>query len=195
MKIVDLSQENMNFQKTDMRSDKSCGEDDPPDLSSTPQLVPAPQFVIDVIRKSKQWTTREEAQVRAAAQSAFQHSACQHISASSSEMSPPEMVIVLADGAFIQTLNARFRGIDRPTNVLAFPADESFLLGDVFLARDVLLREAEEQNISPYAHLAHLAAHGTLHLLGFDHDDDQKAEIMESLEAAILAKLDFEKSC
>ena len=99
-----------------------------------------------------------------------------------------EMAIVLADDVFVQDLNARFRGVDRPTNVLAFSA-QAPELGDVIIARDTLYREAEEKNITAHAHLAHLTVHGTLHLLGFDHEEDQNALIMEELEISILAKL------
>ena len=169
----------MNFQQTKTREDRVLGDEDPPDLLADLSPVHAARFTIDVIRKDHRWTAGEEAQVRRAAESALEAAA--HETAS-------EMAIVLADDALVQTLNARFRGVDRPTNVLAFRAGAPEL-GDVIIARDTLYREAGDKNITAHAHLAHLIVHGTLHLLGFDHDDDQNANIMEELEISILAKL------
>lgn len=102
-----------------------------------------------------------------------------------------EMTIVLADDVFIQELNLRYRKQDKPTNVLSFPHDniESLIpnhvniLGDIVISFEALEREAP-QNLSH--HLSHLVVHGCLHLLGYDHEDDQHAEKMERLEAKIL---------
>ncbi len=176
----------MNFQKTEMREESILSDDEPPNLSRSEPPSP-PQLTIDVIRKDARWTQREEAQVRQAAQRAFARAFDDAVSESADSC---EMALVLADDAFVQDLNARFRDVNRPTNVLAFPAAAP-LLGDVIIARDILYREAEDKRISIHAHLAHLTVHGTLHLLGFDHDDDQNADKMESLEIAILAELDI----
>jgi probable rRNA maturation factor len=105
-----------------------------------------------------------------------------------------EIGIVLADDARIQSLNKSFRGTDKATNVLAFPApkqhgDGPRPLGDIVLAYETLAREAEAEGKTAEHHLAHLAVHGTLHLLGFDHIEDKDAEAMEARERAILAKL------
>jgi probable rRNA maturation factor len=105
-----------------------------------------------------------------------------------------EIGIALADDARMRSLNKSFRGTDKATNVLAFPApklrgDGSRPLGDIVLAYETLAREAENEGKSAEHHLMHLAVHGTLHLLGFDHDDEVDAEMMEARERAILATL------
>jgi len=96
----------------------------------------------------------------------------------------------------VQTLNREFRDKDKPTNVLSFPfevpeflQDEEPTLGDIIIAMPVIEDEAKEQQKTVADHLAHMTIHGTLHLLGFDHIDDEEAEEMESLEIQILAKL------
>lgn len=109
-----------------------------------------------------------------------------------------ELAIILIDDAEQRRLNRDWRGIDRPTNVLAFPAwepgcptpaDGPLLLGDVTLALETVEREAGEQGKSPADHFSHLIVHGVLHLLGYDHRTDAEAEVMEALETSILASL------
>jgi len=109
-----------------------------------------------------------------------------------------ELAISLADDAVQQGLNRDWRGIDRPTNVLAFPAWEPgteippgapLLLGDVVLAFETVAREADEQGKPLSDHLSHLIVHGVLHLLGYDHATEAEAVAMESLETSILASL------
>jgi probable rRNA maturation factor len=105
-----------------------------------------------------------------------------------------EAGITLTDDAHMRALNRTWRGIDRPTNVLSFPAPAAQdagprLLGDVVIAGETLLREAAEQRIAPRDHLAHLVVHGLLHLLGHDHENERDAETMEDLERTILARL------
>ncbi|MGI9291103.1 MAG: rRNA maturation RNase YbeY [Gammaproteobacteria bacterium] len=98
-------------------------------------------------------------------------------------------------------LNQRYRGQAKPTNVLAFPAGQPVIdmpegeeaeLGDLVVCLEVASREATEQQKKLGAHLAHLAVHGTLHLIGYDHQDDVQAEEMESLEKQVLANLGFD---
>jgi probable rRNA maturation factor len=108
-----------------------------------------------------------------------------------------ELAIVLTDDAAIRQLNSRWRGRDNPTNVLSFPAHGSASpgsgprpLGDVVIAYETMAREAQEQGLPFKHHLTHLAVHGFLHLLGYDHESDQEAETMERLERDILARLD-----
>ena len=116
-----------------------------------------------------------------------------------------DISIVLTNDDNIQEINAEYRNKDKPTNVLSFPQlspDESDLtalekldflpIGDVILARETILREADEQNKSVDAHIAHMIVHGVLHLLGYDHIDDSDAERMESLEGLILNGLGFD---
>lgn len=97
-----------------------------------------------------------------------------------------------------RSLNRHYRGKDYATNVLSFPAElpEGLpegvhlpLLGDLVLCAPVVAREAAEQDKALNAHYAHLTVHGVLHLLGWDHEDDQEAEAMEQLEREILAEL------
>jgi probable rRNA maturation factor len=113
---------------------------------------------------------------------------------SASPTAPPQgehLVILLTDDASVQDLNARFRSKDKPTNVLSFPAaaNPEGHLGDVALAFGVCAREAAAQDKSLAHHLQHLATHGVLHLLGYDHMSDDEAEAMESLERFVMAGL------
>ncbi|MDK9695888.1 MAG: rRNA maturation RNase YbeY [Siculibacillus sp.] len=106
-----------------------------------------------------------------------------------------ELSLVLTDDARIRVLNRDWRGFDKPTNVLSFPAadadaeDPGPLLGDVIVAHETMAREAEEEGRSLDDHVAHLLVHGLLHLFGFDHEDEAEAEEMEALETEILARL------
>jgi probable rRNA maturation factor len=101
------------------------------------------------------------------------------------------LTVLLADDAELQALNSRFRGKDAPTNVLSFPSvgGEAGQLGDIALALGVCLREATEQGKPLAHHLQHLTAHGVLHLLGYDHESEAEAEVMEAKERDILAAL------
>jgi probable rRNA maturation factor len=101
------------------------------------------------------------------------------------------VALLLTDDAAVEALNARFRGQQKPTNVLSFPApaNPERFLGDVALAHGVCAREAREQGKPLGHHLQHLVAHGVLHLLGYDHIGDAEASEMEDLERAILAGL------
>ena len=104
-----------------------------------------------------------------------------------------EVSLLLAGDAEVQALNARWRGQDKPTNVLSFPAAgrvaESRALGDIALAFETLVREAEASGVPLADHYRHLVAHGFLHLIGYDHGTDEEAERMEALEKRILARL------
>ncbi|WP_309109550.1 rRNA maturation RNase YbeY [Pseudomonas sp. Q2-TVG4-2] len=106
-----------------------------------------------------------------------------------------ELTIRLVDEAEGRELNRTWRQKDYATNVLSFPADvpdellDIPLLGDLVICVPVVEREAAEQGKAPQAHWAHLVIHGCLHLLGYDHIDDDEAEEMESLERQLLAEL------
>jgi probable rRNA maturation factor len=102
-----------------------------------------------------------------------------------------DVVVLLADDAAVQALNAGYRGKPKPTNVLSFPAAESAAphLGDLILAYGVCAAEADAQGKSLADHLSHLTVHGVLHLLGRDHEDEAEAEEMEAEERDILASL------
>ena len=102
-----------------------------------------------------------------------------------------EVTILLGDDEKLRDLNAQFRGKNKPTNVLSFPALENNEnhLGDVAIAFGVTAREAKEAGKSFAHHATHLAVHGVLHLLGYDHENARDARKMEHLEIEILAAL------
>jgi len=103
-----------------------------------------------------------------------------------------EFSILLTDDHHIQQLNRDFRNIDKPTNVLSFPAEDDDggeYLGDIAIAYETMKREAIEQEKSFKDHLIHMVLHGLLHLQGYDHETDADAEEMESLEIKILADI------
>ncbi|MET0183454.1 MAG: rRNA maturation RNase YbeY [Caulobacterales bacterium] len=98
--------------------------------------------------------------------------------------------LLLGDDGAVAALNRDFRGKDRPTNVLSFPAaGQSDSWGDIALAAETVAREAQAQGKTFENHTSHLLIHGFLHLLGYDHEIDEEAEQMEARERAILAKL------
>jgi probable rRNA maturation factor len=112
------------------------------------------------------------------------------------QKSEGEICIRLVTPEESRELNHDYRGKDQPTNVLSFPFDVPpgipvTLLGDLVICAEVVAREAEEQHKSLLDHWAHMVVHGTLHLLGFDHINDDEAEAMEALERALLARLDI----
>jgi probable rRNA maturation factor len=110
-----------------------------------------------------------------------------------------ELAVMLTDDAGIRTLNLNWRGIDKPTNVLSFPAlqpptgrepdDAPRMLGDIAIAYETTRGEADQEQKPFSHHLSHLAVHGFLHLVGYDHERDGEAEVMESLERDVLAQL------
>ena len=113
-----------------------------------------------------------------------------------------ELGVRLTSDEQVRALNAEWRGKDKPTNVLSFPMAEpdefdddaspdgrELMLGDIVLARGVCVAEAADKAISIEAHASHLLVHGTLHLLGYDHHDDEAASYMEAREVRALARL------
>ena len=116
-----------------------------------------------------------------------------------------EISFLFSDDTHIQILNKEYRGKNQPTNVLSFPQtelstqnlqetllfQEPLLLGDIALAEETIKREATEQNKPFRNHLIHLIVHGVLHLVGYDHIEEDEAELMESLEIEILKKFDI----
>lgn len=89
----------------------------------------------------------------------------------------------------MRELNHQFRGVDKPTNVLAFPANDINYLGDIAISLETVMREAKAQSKEYEHHLAHMVVHGVLHLLGHDHEDDADADAMEALEIRILGSI------
>ncbi|AVP85628.1 rRNA maturation RNase YbeY [Aeromonas hydrophila] len=107
-----------------------------------------------------------------------------------------EVTVRIVDEAESNELNLTYRGKDKPTNVLSFPFEappglELPLLGDLVICRQVVEREAAEQGKPLMAHWAHMVVHGSLHLLGYDHIEDDEAEEMEALERDIMQELGF----
>lgn len=107
-----------------------------------------------------------------------------------------EVTIRIVDEEESHHLNLTYRGKDKPTNVLSFPFEappevELSLLGDLIICRQVVEQEAIEQQKSAEEHWAHMVVHGCLHLLGYDHIEDEEAEEMEGLETEILAELGY----
>lgn len=99
--------------------------------------------------------------------------------------------VLLTNDNHIHEINKKFRGVDKPTNVLAFPYEDfpDGTIGDIILALETIKREAEIEQISFKQHTAHMLIHGVLHLLGYMHDDDDEAEVMESLEKQVIHNL------
>jgi probable rRNA maturation factor len=148
--------------------------------------VPAPLH-IEISRNSEGWPDALDARAEQAVREALKQSKAKIAGAS-------ELSIVLTDDEEQQGLNRDWRGIDKTTNVLSFPQIEPFgpvsgLLGDIILARETLEREATDQGVSFDDHFTHLVVHGFLHILGYDHMDDDEALAMEGLETQILASL------
>ncbi len=144
---------------------------------------------IDIVRESPLW--QEQPDIDALLRRAIAEAAADV------STKDAELAIVLTDDSRIRALNRVWRGLDKPTNVLSFPAKERggdetpALLGDIVISYETTAREAEAQGTPFLHHLAHLTVHGFLHLRGYDHEADDEAEIMERLERAILARLDI----
>lgn len=107
-----------------------------------------------------------------------------------------EVTIRVVDIHESHELNMTYRGMDKPTNVLSFPFEappgmEMPLLGDLIICRQVVEKEAKEQEKTLLAHWAHMVIHGSLHLLGYDHIVDEEAEEMESIETEIMQGLGY----
>lgn len=140
-----------------------------------------------------------EPTVEAAALAAFQAAIARLSGMDAATLVPPvEISIRLADDAEVRTLNRDFRGKDAPTNVLSFEGDdpaaprlpgEPLLLGDIVVALETTRAEAAALGRTTGAHLAHLVVHGVLHLLGYDHEDDAEAAVMEGLETLVMIGL------
>lgn len=109
---------------------------------------------------------------------------------------PVELTIRIVEAAESQDLNNTYRQKDKPTNVLSFPFESPEgvplqLLGDLVICAPIVRQEAKEQQKTLLSHWAHMVIHGSLHLLGFDHIEEEEAEEMEALETRIMANLGF----
>jgi probable rRNA maturation factor len=154
-------------------------------MSARADMLPAP-VLLDIMVEASVWLGQADAEatVRRAI-----------MTTSNESRIGGEVCVVLTNDAAIQELNRTWRGIDKPTNVLSFPAGspvrdaDSPTLGDIVIAYDTTEREALAEGKPFLHHLSHLAVHGFLHLLGYDHQEDGPAEEMERREAEILAQL------
>ncbi|MCW5722475.1 MAG: rRNA maturation RNase YbeY [Devosia sp.] len=150
-------------------------------------MPPTPPLEIAVIRNAEDWPDHFDALAEKAVLAAL-------AGAKAKLKGAAEISVLLTDDAEQRDLNAQWRGKDAATNVLSFPQIEPFgpvagLLGDITLARETLVREAEEQGKSLEDHFTHLVVHGFLHILGYDHLEEAEALHMEGLETQILAGL------
>lgn len=163
---------------------------DSPSRSRAPQGADPSWLSVDVVFEDEGW--QDQAQIEALI--------CQAATALSTHEPLPRTgrsvaCIALSSDAHVQMLNASFRGKDKPTNVLSFPAPAApqpqpvTNLGDIVIARETVEHEAADKAIPFADHLRHLTIHGLLHLLGYDHETDDDAEIMEGLERDILRRL------
>ena len=141
---------------------------------------------VEILTESPLWDT--EAQAAATVRRAL-------AAAAAATLTAGEVAVVLADDASIRALNRTWRGLDKPTNVLSFPVPggdttgRPRVLGDIVLGHETLRREAAAEGKRFEHHLAHVAVHGFLHLLGYDHETESEAETMERLECTILGGL------
>lgn len=144
-----------------------------------------PHLDIEIVRQAEAWDHAKigDDLLSRAATAAF-------VGAAPEMENDREVAILLTGDAEMQALNRQWRGKDAPTNVLSFPSGEDEgHLGDVVLAFETVEQEAGEQNIAVADHAAHLVVHGMLHLLGYDHEQEDEAVKMETLETKILATL------
>jgi probable rRNA maturation factor len=168
-------------------------------MTASPRPAP-PGVTVDVLIESPSWEKAEPAAEAVVREAVSRAAAATDVGAAAAEVA-----VLLCDDATIAALNAQWRGREEPTNVLSFPAppasdlpasdpaasDSSVPvhLGDIAIACETVVREAREQGRTVSQHLAHLAVHGFLHLLGYDHQTDQEAQHMETLEREVLATL------
>lgn len=155
-----------------------------------------PEFDIQISIEADGWP--EESELEALA-SRVLDAAAQYLVKAEGQPFPAhgtEISLVFTDDAAIREVNAEWRGQDKPTNVLSFPAYPLApggmpgpMLGDIVIARETLEREAVDLEKRFEDHLIHLMVHGFLHLFGYDHMNVAEAEIMEGLETGILASL------
>lgn len=155
-----------------------------------PPGAAAPPIVADMLIEAGAWP--DEARLRRLVDRAIEAS----VAAAKPDLAPrAEVSFVFTDDAHVRALNRRYRGKDAATNVLSFPAAPvdrrrvGPLLGDIVLGSETVASEAADAGLSADAHATHLIVHGFLHLLGYDHEADEAAAMMEGLETTILAAL------
>jgi probable rRNA maturation factor len=158
-------------------------------MTISPRLAPS-GVTVDVLSESPLWESAEPG-----AETVVREAITKAAATTGTAGPTAEVAVLLCDDAAIAALNAQWRGRQEPTNVLSFPGSPAsdpsapVHLGDIAIACETVVREAREQGRTVSQHLAHLAVHGFLHLLGYDHQTDGEAEHMEALEREILATL------
>jgi len=152
-----------------------------PDITDiSPDAEEPPSFEVNLTINDTRWAdaiTHIESIIHHTLITLLEQESCEH---------GAMVAVVLSNDDEIQTLNRDFRHKDKPTNVLSFPDGEEGALGDIILSFDTLKREASEQNKTFQHHIIHMLTHGTLHLLGHDHEEDGEAAIMEAREISFL---------
>lgn len=156
-----------------------------------PDAEPPERLLLEIVHDSGDWSWLAGADAAAAEAAAAlaQHPAL--------TFAPASACLALSSAEAVQRLNRDYRRKDKATNVLSFPAagaarqpaGEPEMLGDVVLAAEVVRVEAEDAGIAPRHHFQHLVVHGLLHLIGYDHEQDEEAAVMEGLEVEILRSL------
>jgi probable rRNA maturation factor len=172
------------------------------EMNSPPLEDPEPALAVDILTESEAWRMLPEAEDIVRRAIAFAATCPPTLPrergrVGSEHHRNAEVSVLLCDDKTIARLNAQWRGQQKPTNVLSFPApplqgavpDEKIPLGDIAIAYEILAREAEESGKTISEHLSHLVVHGFLHLLGYDHHMDEEAERMERMERDILARI------
>lgn len=167
-------------------------EGEPPSPAPSSSVLPASVMIeLDVIHEGGDWSAISdiEAVIQRAAEAAAR--------IPQSGLAGTSAALALSSDEHVATLNAAYRGKDSPTNVLSFPASpdlplepgEPMFLGDIIFAAETVVAEAADLHIMTSHHLQHLVVHGLLHLAGFDHETEDEAVQMESLETRVLATL------
>lgn len=153
--------------------------------TSEPEPEARQRLALEIVRLGGDWSPFEPAEEAILAAGAAVSAHVDHASGT--------VAVALSSDDHVRGLNRAYRGHDKPTNVLSFPAPAAARaaseLGDIVLAAETLAREAANQAKLPRQHLQHLIVHGLLHLLGLDHETDAQAQRMERLETAILADI------
>jgi probable rRNA maturation factor len=173
---------------------RSVSSPDGGDVPALADAEPPIGLLIDVVHEAGDWTPLDAASDAVTAAAAAL--------AAELAITASEACVALSSDAEVERFNATYRGKPAPTNVLSFPAgpmpapsaetpdrSEVRFLGDLVLAAETIAREAADLGVPVAHHLQHLVVHGLLHLLGYDHDTDGEAEIMEAMEVRILARL------
>lgn len=151
---------------------------------------------IDILVHAGNWVWMNEAQVRKAAIFAWEAASACETNADWRGAEATDLAIVLGNDALLREMNGKFRKRDEPTDILSFPAQcfagARCQLGDVVLSEQGVLRGAKARARNKHDHLLHLVIHGVLHLCGYEHEFEQQAKQMESLEIKTLARMSID---